>query len=115
MLNEINNNEEQYVKARLDELPSWVKIEQFSLIKQIDSKQNRIINSKVFFPDIERAEWLNRIIRQAWPFANRFLDKTIFHETIIPMIRTSSSALADFSFQKLDLGETVRNLSSFFF
>ena len=24
MLNEINKNEEQYVKARLDELPSWV-------------------------------------------------------------------------------------------
>jgi hypothetical protein len=25
MLNQINNNEEQYIKARLDELPSWVK------------------------------------------------------------------------------------------
>jgi len=24
MLNEINKNEEKYVKARLDELPSWV-------------------------------------------------------------------------------------------
>ncbi len=24
MLREINNNEEQYIKARLDELPSWV-------------------------------------------------------------------------------------------
>jgi hypothetical protein len=24
MLSEINNNEEQYIKARLDELPSWV-------------------------------------------------------------------------------------------
>ncbi|CAF4910499.1 unnamed protein product, partial [Rotaria socialis] len=23
MLNEINQNEEQYIKARLDELPSW--------------------------------------------------------------------------------------------
>ena len=25
MLNEINTNEEQYIKARLDELPSWVR------------------------------------------------------------------------------------------
>lgn len=24
MLKEINNNEEKYIKARLDELPSWV-------------------------------------------------------------------------------------------
>jgi hypothetical protein len=27
MLTEINNNEEQYIKARLDELPSWVSVE----------------------------------------------------------------------------------------
>ena len=26
MLDEINNNEEKYVKARLEELPSWVSI-----------------------------------------------------------------------------------------
>ena len=24
MLSEMNNNEEQYIRARLDELPSWV-------------------------------------------------------------------------------------------
>ncbi|CAF3301091.1 unnamed protein product [Rotaria socialis] len=82
MLNEINNNEEQYIKARLDELPSWV-----------------------FFPDVERAEWLNRIIKQAWPYANKYLDKAIFHDIIIPMIRGTSPALADFNFQKLDLGD----------
>ncbi|CAF1631558.1 unnamed protein product [Rotaria magnacalcarata] len=82
MLNEINNNEEQYIKARLDELPSWV-----------------------FFPDVERAEWLNRIIKLAWPYANKYLDKAIFHDIIIPMIRGTSPALADFNFQKLDLGD----------
>ncbi|CAF4403022.1 unnamed protein product, partial [Rotaria sp. Silwood2] len=82
MLNEINDNEEQYVKARLDELPSWV-----------------------FFPDVERAEWVNRIIKQAWPYANQYLDKAVFHDVMIPMIRGTSPALADFSFEKLDLGE----------
>lgn len=83
MLSEINRNEEQFIKARLDELPSWV-----------------------FFPDVERAEWLNRIIKQAWPYANQYLDKAIFREVMIPLIRGTSSALADFSFEKLDLGET---------
>ena len=29
MLREINNNEEQYIKARLDELPSWVNKKRF--------------------------------------------------------------------------------------
>ncbi|UJR22549.1 hypothetical protein I4U23_025598 [Adineta vaga] len=82
MLDEINKNEEQYIKARLDELPSWV-----------------------FFPDVERAEWINKIIKQAWPYANKYLDKAIFHDIMIPMIRGTSPALSDFSFEKLDLGE----------
>ncbi|CAF1046797.1 unnamed protein product [Adineta ricciae] len=82
MLNEINKNEEQYIKARLDELPSWV-----------------------FFPDVERAEWVNKIIKQAWPYANKYMDKAIFHDIMIPMIRSTSPALSDFSFEKLDLGE----------
>ncbi|CAF4710424.1 unnamed protein product, partial [Rotaria sp. Silwood2] len=81
-LNEINKNEEQYIKARFDELPSWV-----------------------FFPDIERAEWINRIIKQAWPYANRYLDQAVFRDVLVPLVRGTSSTLADFSFQKLDLGE----------
>ncbi|UJR26520.1 hypothetical protein I4U23_007843 [Adineta vaga] len=83
MLKEINNDEEKYVKARLDELPSWV-----------------------FFPDVERAEWVNRIIKQAWPYANKYLDKNVFHDIMIPLIRGTSSALSDFAFERLDLGET---------
>ncbi|CAF3704281.1 unnamed protein product [Rotaria sp. Silwood1] len=82
MISEINDSEERYIKARLDELPSWV-----------------------FFPDVERAEWLNRIIKQAWPYANKYLDKAIFHDVMIPMIRSTSPALSDFSFDRLDLGE----------
>ncbi|CAF4963033.1 unnamed protein product [Rotaria sp. Silwood1] len=82
MLEEINRNEEQYTKACLDELPSWV-----------------------FFPDVERAEWINRIIKQVWPYAHQYIDQAIFHDILVPLIRGTSSALADFSFQKLDFGE----------
>ncbi|CAF0743361.1 unnamed protein product [Adineta steineri] len=82
MLTEINKNEEHYIKARLEELPSWV-----------------------FFPDVERAEWVNRIIKQAWPYANKYIDKAIFRDVMVPMIRGTHPALADFSFEKLDLGE----------
>ena len=59
---------------------------------------------------MERAEWVNRIIKQAWPYANKYLDQAVFHEVLIPLIRGTSPALADFSFEKLDLGETVVNL-----
>ena len=101
MLNQIDANEEQYIKARLDELPSWV---------EICLRKRRLYIEfffQVFFPDVERAEWVNRIIKQAWPYANRYLDQAVFHEVLIPLIRGTSPALADFSFEKLDLGEAV--------
>ncbi|CAF1446604.1 unnamed protein product [Rotaria sp. Silwood1] len=81
-LNEINKNKEQYIKACFHELPSWV-----------------------LFPDIERAEWINRIIKQAWPYANRYLDQAVFSDVLVRLVRGASSTLADFSFEKLDLGE----------
>ena len=62
----------------------------------------------MFFPDVERAEWVNRIIKQAWPYANKYMEKAIFHDVMVPMIRGTSPALADFTFEKLDLGEIVR-------
>ena len=61
----------------------------------------------MFFPDVERAEWLNRIIKQAWQYANKYLNKAIFHDIMIPMIRSTSPALSDFDFEKLDLGDIV--------
>ena len=38
---------------------------------------------------------------------NKYLDKAIFHDMMIPMIRSTSPALSDFDFEKLDLGEIV--------
>ncbi|XP_039571687.1 extended synaptotagmin-1-like, partial [Passer montanus] len=31
----------------------------------------------VSFPDVERAEWLNKVLAQAWPFLGQFLDKLL--------------------------------------
>jgi hypothetical protein len=104
MLDEINKNEEQYIKARLDELPSWVNTDTMTF-----SDRRCLCFVKVFFPDVERAEWVNRIIKQAWPYANKYMDKAIFQDVMIPMIRSTSPALSDFSFEKLDLGEIVRS------
>jgi hypothetical protein len=45
----------------------------------------------ICFPDVERAEWINRIIKQAWSYANRY--KVVFRDVIISFIRETSSAL----------------------
>jgi hypothetical protein len=50
---------------------------------------------------------LNRIIKQAWPYANKYLDQAVFRDVLIPLIRGTAPALSDFSFEKLDLGEVV--------
>ncbi|XP_051913933.1 extended synaptotagmin-1 [Hippocampus zosterae] len=58
----------------------------------------------VNFPDVEKAEWLNKILQQAWPFIGQFLEKLLL-ETIAPTIRASSIHLQTLSFTKVNLGD----------
>ncbi|XP_044851381.1 extended synaptotagmin-1 isoform X1 [Mauremys mutica] len=68
-----------YLSAR--ELPAWVS-----------------------FPDVEKAEWLNKILAQAWPFFGQYMEKLLV-ENIAPMIRASNTHLQTFAFTKVDMGE----------
>ncbi|XP_049846632.1 extended synaptotagmin-2-B isoform X1 [Schistocerca gregaria] len=74
--------EKEVILARVDELPSWV-----------------------FFPDVERVEWVNKILRQVWPNVNHYA-KDILKNTIEPSIRESLVAyhLNGFHFEKMVLG-----------
>ncbi|XP_077582272.1 extended synaptotagmin-1 [Stigmatopora nigra] len=58
----------------------------------------------VNFPDVEKAEWLNKILQQAWPFIGQFLEKLLL-ETIAPAIRASSIHLQTLSFTKVNIGD----------
>ncbi|KAK0145265.1 Extended synaptotagmin-1 [Merluccius polli] len=58
----------------------------------------------VNFPDVEKVEWLNKILQQAWPFMGQFLEKTLL-ETVAPAIRASSIHLQTLSFTKVNLGD----------
>lgn len=89
---------------------------------------------QVSFPDVEKAEWLNKvsggvwrplgpprcppispapppclpqILAQAWPFFGQFMEKLLV-ENVAPNIRASNTHLQTFSFTKVDLGEKVR-------
>ncbi|CAH1773795.1 unnamed protein product [Owenia fusiformis] len=75
-------DEKATVLARVDELPSWV-----------------------FYPDIERAEWVNNIIGQLWPFIGDYVKK-ILVETVQPQVKANlPSALKSFAFETIDLGD----------
>nr|AAC34394.1 unknown [Takifugu rubripes] len=64
---------------------------------------------QVNFPDVEKVEWVNKIIQQAWPFIGQYLEKLLV-ETIAPAIRASSIHLQTLSFTKVDIGEKVNIL-----
>ncbi|XP_048866680.1 extended synaptotagmin-2-like isoform X2 [Brienomyrus brachyistius] len=75
--------EEVAVKSSLSatELPSWVQ-----------------------FPDVERVEWLNKTVKQMWPYICQFVDK-LFRDTIEPAVKEANAHLSTFCFTKIDLGD----------
>ncbi|XP_036255647.1 extended synaptotagmin-1 [Molothrus ater] len=78
----LHREEEAAVRAAArGELPAWVS-----------------------FPDVERAEWLNKVLAQAWPFLGRYLEK-LLQDSVAPAIRASSAHLQSFTFTRVDLGQ----------
>ncbi|XP_017849136.1 extended synaptotagmin-2 isoform X4 [Drosophila busckii] len=75
-------SEKDVILARIDELPAWV-----------------------YFPDVERAEWLNKILKQVWPNANHFA-RTLVKETIEPNVALALSQykMNGFRFDRIILG-----------
>uniref|UniRef100_I3K2H0 Extended synaptotagmin 1 n=1 Tax=Oreochromis niloticus TaxID=8128 RepID=I3K2H0_ORENI len=58
----------------------------------------------VNFPDVEKVEWVNKILQQAWPFIGQYLEKLLV-EIVAPAIRTSSIHLQTLSFTKVNIGD----------
>uniref|UniRef100_A0A3B3VZ27 Extended synaptotagmin 1 n=1 Tax=Poecilia latipinna TaxID=48699 RepID=A0A3B3VZ27_9TELE len=83
--NEMEFTTQKLLRARRD-LPPWVS-----------------------FPDVEKVEWLNKILQQAWPFVGQYLEKLLVG-TIAPAIRASSIHLQTLNFTKVNLGEKALKL-----
>ncbi|XP_039899732.1 extended synaptotagmin-2 isoform X1 [Simochromis diagramma] len=58
----------------------------------------------VHFPDVERVEWLNKTVKQMWPYICQFVEK-LFHDVIQPAVKESNAHLSTFSFTKFDMGD----------
>ncbi|KAJ8011869.1 hypothetical protein DPEC_G00062760 [Dallia pectoralis] len=58
----------------------------------------------VNFPDVERVEWLNKTVKQMWPYICQFIDK-LFRETIEPAVKGANAHLSTFCFTKIDMGD----------
>uniref|UniRef100_A0A3P8N7F4 Extended synaptotagmin-like protein 2a n=1 Tax=Astatotilapia calliptera TaxID=8154 RepID=A0A3P8N7F4_ASTCA len=58
----------------------------------------------VHYPDVERVEWLNKTVKQMWPFICQFVEK-LFRETIEPAVKGANPHLSTFCFTKIDMGD----------
>lgn len=78
-------NDKDVILARLNDLPAWV-----------------------FFPDVERCEWLNRILKQVWPNANQFT-RQLLKQSVEPNVQKALAAykLNGFKFDRMILGTIV--------
>ncbi|KAM9813857.1 extended synaptotagmin-1-like [Neosynchiropus ocellatus] len=68
------------------------------------SRIKRDLPAWVNFPDVEKVEWLNKVLQQVWPFVGQYMEKLLV-ETIAPSIRSSSAHLQTLSFTKVDMGD----------
>lgn len=74
--------DEQTAVAILPELPSWVN-----------------------FPDVERAEWINKILHQMWPFVGKVVDK-LLRDSVEPVLRSKvPSTLNGIHFDTIRIGD----------
>ncbi|VDN96374.1 unnamed protein product [Rodentolepis nana] len=93
-----------YEKRRLTGLvmKALSKDEKQSIINNIGSHE---LPSWVYFPDVERAEWLNKVIQRMWPYITEYVNK-ILVETVQPKVNDSlPSSLRPFIFLRTDLGD----------
>ncbi|XP_041658493.1 extended synaptotagmin-2-like isoform X2 [Cheilinus undulatus] len=58
----------------------------------------------VHYPDVERVEWLNKTVKQMWPFICQFVEK-LFRDTIEPAVKGANPHLSSFCFTKVDMGD----------
>lgn len=62
-------------------------------------------HSQVYFPDVERCEWLNRILKQVWPNANHYA-RTLIKDVIEPNVQKALEKykMNGFKFDRMILG-----------
>ncbi|XP_063952326.1 extended synaptotagmin-2-like isoform X2 [Lytechinus pictus] len=64
----------------------------------------RDLPSWVYFPDIERAEWLNKIVKHLWPYLEGYVED-LLRTSVEPAVQDNlPSYLKSFRFEKIRLG-----------
>ncbi|KAI7695247.1 hypothetical protein SSS_07770 [Sarcoptes scabiei] len=82
-------DEKNIVKYAVQDLPCWV-----------------------IFPDTERAEWINRIFKQMWPFLGEYVKTLLKNKVESNIDQVMPDYCKGFRFEKIDLGSVPLRLGS---
>ncbi|XP_066980782.1 extended synaptotagmin-2 isoform X15 [Macrobrachium rosenbergii] len=97
-------------KIKFDIIRAIANADEKDILQEFQRFAN--LPSWVTFPDMERVEWLNKIIRQLWPYAGHYV-KDLCKYSIEPSLRTALEEykLSGFQFEKIILGDTPPRFS----
>uniref|UniRef100_A0A671W6J2 Extended synaptotagmin-like protein 3 n=1 Tax=Sparus aurata TaxID=8175 RepID=A0A671W6J2_SPAAU len=95
----------QWKDARIGTAIDFVDNETQVVHKELESALQ--MASWVHFPDVEKVDWVNKVLQQAWPFFGMYMEK-LLKENIEPAVRLSNPALKTFKFTKVHFGHIVK-------
>ncbi|KAK8754401.1 hypothetical protein OTU49_016067 [Cherax quadricarinatus] len=97
-------------QTKFDIIRSIANADEKDILQEIQRFSN--LPSWVTFPDMERVEWLNKIIRQLWPYAGHYV-QDLCKFSIEPSMRVAFEEykLNGFKFEKIILGDTPPRFS----
>ncbi|KAG7502410.1 extended synaptotagmin-3-like [Solea senegalensis] len=91
----------QWKDARIGTAIDFVDNETHVINRELHSALQ--MASWVHFPDVEKVDWVNKVLDQAWPFFGMYMEK-LLKENIQPSVRLSNAALRMFTFTKVHFG-----------
>jgi len=103
----IYSSENFFQKKRTNKIIKTATEDKSKLIEAVRSLYHQSGNSLpswIYFPDVEKVEWFNRILHQLWPSINIYF-KDIISDVVAPSIRSSHSVLSTLKFTEMDLGK----------
>ena len=91
-----------------------IKSRQYIAQNEMDEVQRRLkdIPSWVHFPDEEKAEWLNKILKKFWPFINRYV-QDFMRQQVEPQVKDQLPSMlrSGFKFGAITLGRNAPRIA----
>uniref|UniRef100_A0AAY4B4T8 Extended synaptotagmin-3 n=1 Tax=Denticeps clupeoides TaxID=299321 RepID=A0AAY4B4T8_9TELE len=94
-------NNRKWKDARLDTAVDFLENEKHVINQELKSLN---MPAWINFSEVEKAQWINKILQQAWPFFGMYMEK-LLKENIQASVRNSSVHLKTFTFTKVHFGQ----------